>query len=177
MTFFMKNSQKSFTQRKSSMLGKGFRSSDIAAGQMRALVFKPPPPPQWNGIHFGNNVKTSDVALYSGYYVQTSESIEKNIGGYVLRKPNVRWKTTFLNSLMVPKNLKGGTFWDFQTSIMFQNIKKMKGDPLVQSKNFRKKVSKYRKKIQVKIQIAKVHQKSKPNVDRRTRSNTHQRSR
>ena len=34
-----------------------------------------------------------------------------------------------------------GTLWDFQTSIMFQNIKQLKGDPLVQSKNFRKKVS------------------------------------
>ena len=45
---------------------------------------------------------------------------------------------TILNSLIVPKNLKGGTLWDFQTSIMFQNIKK-KGDPLVQSKTFRKK--------------------------------------
>ena len=33
-----------------------------------------------------------------------------------------------------------GTLWDFQTSIMFQNIKKkLKGDPLVQLKNFRKK--------------------------------------
>ena len=46
---------------------------------------------------------------------------------------------TILNSLIVPKNLKGGTLWDFQTSIMFQIIKKLKGDPLVQSKNFRKK--------------------------------------
>ena len=35
-------------------------------------------------------------------------------------------------------NSERGTLWDFQTSIMFQNIKKMKGDPLVQSKNFRK---------------------------------------
>ena len=49
---------------------------------------------------------------------------------------------TILNSLKVPKNLKGGSLWDFQTSIMFQNIlKKEEGDPLVQPKNFRKKVS------------------------------------
>ena len=48
---------------------------------------------------------------------------------------------TIWNSLIVPKNLKGGTLWDFQTSIMFQNIKKIEGDPLLQSKNFRKKVS------------------------------------
>ena len=46
------------------------------------------------------------------------------MGGYVLRKPNVRREMTILNSLIVPKNLKGGTLWDFQTSIMFQIIKK-----------------------------------------------------
>ena len=34
--------------------------------------------------------KLLDIALYSGYYVQISDSIEKNIGGYILRKPNVR---------------------------------------------------------------------------------------
>ena len=28
------------------------------------------------------------------------------------------------------KKLKGGTFWDFSTSILSQNIKKMQGDPL-----------------------------------------------
>ena len=33
-----------------------------------------------------------------------------------------------------------GTLWDFQTSILLQKIKKRKGDPLVQSKNFRKNV-------------------------------------
>ena len=33
------------------------------------------------------------------------------------------------------KKSERGTLWDFQTSIMFQNIKKF----LVQSKNFRKK--------------------------------------
>ena len=36
---------------------------------------------------------------------------------------------TILNSLIVPKNLKGGTLWNFQTSIMFQNIKKIEGGP------------------------------------------------
>ena len=37
---------------------------------------------------------------------------------------------TILNSLIVPKNLKGGTLRDFQTSIMFQNIKKIEGGTL-----------------------------------------------
>ena len=30
----------------------------------------------------------------------------------------------------MPKKLKGGTLWDFLTSILSQNIKKLKGDPL-----------------------------------------------
>ena len=36
------------------------------------------------------------------------------------------------------KKLKGGTFWDFLTSILSQNIKKMQGDPLAKF-FFRKK--------------------------------------
>ena len=36
------------------------------------------------------------------------------------------------------KKLKGGTLWDFSTSILSQNIKQMQGDPL-RKKNFRKK--------------------------------------
>ena len=35
------------------------------------------------------------------------------------------------------KNLKGGTFWDFSTSILSQNINKMQGGPL--GKKFPKK--------------------------------------
>ena len=31
----------------------------------------------------------------------------------------------------MPKKLKGGTLWDFSTSILSENIKKLKGDPLV----------------------------------------------
>ena len=63
---------------------------------------------------------------------------------------------TILNSLIVPKNLKGGTLWDFQTSIMFQNIKKIEGVPFGTIKKFSKK-SLSAEKIQVKnIQIAKV---------------------
>ena len=30
----------------------------------------------------------------------------------------------------MPKKLKGGTFWDFSTTILPHNIKKMIGDPL-----------------------------------------------
>ena len=50
------------------------------------------------------------------------------------------------------KKLKGGTLWDFLTSILSQNIKKMQGGPF-EEKKFRKKnpkkiVSQCRKKIE-----------------------------
>ena len=34
-----------------------------------------------------------------------------------------------MNSLIVPKNLKEGTFWDCEISIMLQNILKIEGGP------------------------------------------------
>ena len=50
----------------------------------------------------------------------------------------------------MPKKLKGGTLWDFPTSILSQNIKKMQGDPLREKnskKNPKKNVSQCRKKL------------------------------
>ena len=44
------------------------------------------------------------------------------------------------------KKLKGGTLWDFSTSILSQNIKKMQGGPFGEKFFFRKKVSQCRKK-------------------------------
>ena len=53
-------------------------------------------------------------------------------------------------------HLKGGSLWDFQTS-MFQNIKKMKGVPFGTIKKFSKKKSHSAKKFHVRnTQIAKV---------------------
>ena len=43
------------------------------------------------------------------------------------------------------KKLKEGTLWDFPTSILSQNIKKCRGDPL-RKKKFRKKMSRSAKK-------------------------------
>ena len=64
---------------------------------------------------------------------------------------------TILNSLIVPKNLKGGNLWDFQTSIMFQNIKKIEGGTLWYNQKIFEKKSHSAEKIQVKnTQIAKV---------------------
>ena len=36
------------------------------------------------------------------------------------------------------KNVIGGTLWDFLTSIVLQSLKKLKGDPLVESKKLKK---------------------------------------
>ena len=44
------------------------------------------------------------------------------------------------------KNLKGGTLWDFSTSILSQNIKKKQGGPFGEKIFFEKKVSQCRKK-------------------------------
>ena len=58
---------------------------------------------------------------------------------------NWRKKIFFFSgeNLTMPKKLKGGTFWDFPTSILSQNIKKMQGGPF-EEKKFRKK---FRKKM------------------------------
>ena len=56
---------------------------------------------------------------------------------------------TILNSLIVPKNLEGG-LWDFQTSIMFQRIKKNEGGTLWYNQTIFEKSLIVPKKIQVK---------------------------
>ena len=45
----------------------------------------------------------------------------------------------YLNSVTVPKNVKGGTLWDFLTSIVLQNIETNEGETLWWNpKNFKK---------------------------------------
>ena len=45
----------------------------------------------------------------------------------------------FLNSVTVPKNVKGGTLWDFLTSIVLQNIETNEGGTLwCNPKSFKK---------------------------------------
>ena len=46
---------------------------------------------------------------------------------------------TILNSLTVLKNLKEGTLWDCEISIMLQNILKIEGGPFRDIKKFSKK--------------------------------------
>ena len=60
-------------------------------------------------------------------------------------------KMRILNSLIVPKYIKGETLWDFQTSIMFQNIKKIEGGTLwYNQKIFEKKSHSAEKKSKLK---------------------------
>ena len=53
----------------------------------------------------------------------------------------------FREKISKPKKLKGGTLWDFPTSILSQNIKKMQGETLW-GKKFRKKMSRSAEKIE-----------------------------
>ena len=45
----------------------------------------------------------------------------------------------FRKKVLQCQKIERGTLWDFPTSILLKNIKKLKGNPLVQSKNFLKK--------------------------------------
>ena len=51
---------------------------------------------------------------------------------------------TILKSLIVPKNLKEGTLWDYSVSIMLQNFLKIEGGPFRDIKKFSKKKRKIR---------------------------------
>ena len=64
---------------------------------------------------------------------------------------------TILNSLIVPKNLKGGPFGIFKHQLCSKISKKLKGGPFKTIEKFTKKSLIVPKKIQVKnTQIAKV---------------------
>ena len=56
-------------------------------------------------------------------------------------EPKKIFKIRFLNSVTVPKNVKGWPLWDFLTSIVLQNDETNEGGSLVQSKMFQKKVA------------------------------------
>ena len=46
----------------------------------------------------------------------------------------------------MPKNVKGGTFWDFLTSIVLQNIERNEGGPFGEIQKISKKSRKVPKK-------------------------------
>ena len=54
------------------------------------------------------NDRSSDIALYSGYYGKNKESIEKNFCAYILRKPKVRLKKRILKQSDSAEKLKRG---------------------------------------------------------------------
>ena len=58
--------------------------------------------------------------------------------GDMKKFPKKNFSMRFLNSVTVPKNVKGGTLCDFLTSIVLQNIKKIEGGTLWE-KNFNPK--------------------------------------
>ena len=48
----------------------------------------------------------------------------------------------------MPKKLKGGTLWDFSTSILLQNSKKIEGGPFEEKKFLEKKSRSAEKKLE-----------------------------
>ena len=71
--------------------------------------------------------------------LKNSDSFEKSIGGYVLRKPNIRRKIRILNSLIVPKNVKGGPLKFFNIHSVTKISKNWKGRHLGDIRKFSKK--------------------------------------
>ena len=55
-------------------------------------------------------------------------------------------KMRFLNSVTVPKNVKGGTLWDFLTSIVLQNVETNEEGPFGAIQKVSKKVALCQKK-------------------------------
>ena len=51
----------------------------------------------------------------------------RKIGARLEKFSKKNKKMRIFNSLIVPKNLKEGTLWDFLTFVLLQNTKKMKG--------------------------------------------------
>ena len=74
--------------------------------------------------------------------------IKKQIGysALGLRKPNFRTKIIPFEKSHNAENCKRGPFEIFSTSILLQNFKKKKGNPLQTLKNFRKSLTKPKKR-------------------------------
>ena len=53
----------------------------------------------------------------------------------------------FRKKISVPKKIERGTLWNFPTSILSQNSKKLKGGPFGDKKNFEKKSHSAEKKL------------------------------
>ena len=62
-----------------------------------------------------------------GHWPKCHHGIEKQAFGDMKKFPKKILKMRFLNSVTVPKNVKGGTLCDFSTSIVLQNIETNEG--------------------------------------------------
>ena len=61
--------------------------------------------------------------------VKNEKKLKGGPFGDMKKFPEKFFKTRFLNSVTVPKNVKGGTLCDFLTSIVLQNIETNEGGP------------------------------------------------
>ena len=59
--------------------------------------------------------------------IHSFAKLKKIEGGPLETSKSFRKKNENFNSLIVPKNLKDGTLWDFLTFVLLQINKKMKG--------------------------------------------------
>ena len=69
------------------------------------------------------------------------EKIEVEPSGDLKKFPKKIFKLRFLNSVTVPKNVKGGTLWDFLTSIVLQNVETNEGGAFDAIQKVSKKVA------------------------------------
>ena len=69
------------------------------------------------------------------------KKIKEGHMGDFQEKPEKKFKIRFLNSVTVPKNVKGGTHWDFSTSFVLQNIETNEGETIWWNKKTSKKVA------------------------------------
>ena len=81
--------------------------------------------------------RVDPLRFFNIHSVAKHEKIEENKNFHFREK----------NLTMPKKKLKGGTLWDFSTSILSQNIKKNAGGPFGEKFFFEKKVSQCRKKM------------------------------
>ena len=93
--------------------------------------------------HNGESCKRGPLRFFNDHSVAKFQKNEGEPFG-VFEKFSKKMRS--FNSLIVPKNLKERTLWEFLKLVLLQNIKKMKGGTFGDIKNFRKKVSQSRKK-------------------------------
>ena len=80
------------------MLRERFRSANIACWD------------KWKRMFSNLRLLLSKTQFTSDITSKTRIVSKENIHGYILKKPKIRQKMRILNSLTVPRNVKGGAF-------------------------------------------------------------------